>query len=241
MGKSSQQKEAEALDLERQRQQVESNKWMAEFSKELATMTKDRFAKEQAFLEENVDPALKGYMKSGFSPGEEKRLRAQDEERTARIHSQGEKTTLGSMARGGFGSSAPSGAVARAKLALGQGRSEARVAGQRQISQYGADSRRAAVQQGMNRSQLASGSSTVGGAFAGRPVDIRQAKFGPGFWGKLGNAAVKIGQSAVGAWNPLGGGGGGGNMAQQMDQGTGGYYSYNALKQLPVSQPAGQR
>lgn len=209
MGKSKQQKEAEALDLERQRHQVDANKWMAEFSKELAAMSKERFAKEQSYLEENVDPALKGYMKSGFAPGEEKRLRAEDEERTARIHAQGERTTLGGMARAGFRGSAPSGALARAKLALGAGRAESRVAGQRAISQYGAESRRAAVGQGMQRAGLASGQATLGGAFSGRPTDVRQAKFGPGFWGKLGGAATKIAQSAVGAWNPLSGGGGG--------------------------------
>ena len=81
------------MDLQRQRDQMASNKWMADFSRELSEMTKQRFEKEQAYLEENVDPALKGYMKSGFAPGEEKRMRAQEEERTARIHSQGEKTT----------------------------------------------------------------------------------------------------------------------------------------------------
>jgi len=221
LGKSKDQKEAEAMDLERQRQQMDANKWMAEFSQELAAMTKERFAKEQAYLEENVDPSLKGYMKSGFAPGEEKRMRAQEEERTARIHSQGERTTLGNMARAGFRSNAPSGAVARAKLALGQGRAESRVAGQRQISQYGADSRRAAVEQGMRRAGLAPGSSTGGLVYGGRPSDVQQAKFGPGFWGKFGSAALSLGQSAVGALNPLGGlsfGGGGGGGGFNNDK-----------------------
>lgn len=236
MGKSKQQKEAESLDLERQRQQVDANKWMSEFSQELAAMSKDRFAKEQAYYKENIDPALSGYAKTGFAPGEEKRLRTEDEERTARIHGQGERTTLGSMARAGFRGDAPSGALARAKVALGAGRSEARVAGQRQISQYGAETRRGAIGQMMQRAQGFNPTAPLSGVASGRPTDVRQAKFGPGFWGKLGNTAVKIGQSAVSAWNPLGGGGGGG-MTQQLDQGTGGYYSYNALKQLPVSQP----
>lgn len=230
MGKSKQQKEAESLDLERQRQQVDANKWMADFSKELAAMSKERFAKEQSYLEENVDPALKGYMKSGFAPGEEKRLRAEEEERTSRIHGQGERTTLGGMARAGFRGTAPSGALARAKLALGQGRAESRVAGQRQISQYGAESRRAAVGQGMQRAGLASGSSTLDGVASGRPTDIRQAKFGPGFWGKLGGAATKIAQSAVGAWNPLGGVGS--TLSKGLTSSTGGHFDYNALKPL---------
>lgn len=213
MGKSKQQREAEAMDLQRQRDQMASNKWMADFSRELAAMTKERFAKEQAYLEENVDPALAGLAKSGFMPGEEKRLRAQEEERTARIHSQGERTTLGNMARSGF-TSGPTGALARTKLALGQGRAEARVAGQRQISQYGAESRRGAVGMQMQRAGLASGSATGGLVYGGRPTNIAQAKFGPGFWGKVGGAALKLGQSAVGALNPLGsipkfGGGGG--------------------------------
>lgn len=236
MGKSKDQREAEAMDLQRQRDQMDANKWMAEFSKELAAMSKERFQKEQAFLEENVDPSLKGYIKSGFAPGEEKRLRAQDEERTARIHSQGERTVLGNMARGGFKGT---GAEARARMGLGAARAESRVAGQRAISQYGADSRRTAVGQGMVRSSLASGSATLAGVAGGRPVNIAQAKFGPGFWGKFGGAALKLGQSFVGSMNPLGGfGGGGGGMTAGLDQGTGGYYSYNAMRKLPVSQPA---
>lgn len=89
----------------------------------------------------------------------------------------------------------------------------------------------------MVRAGLASGSSTLAGVAPGRPVNIEQAKFGPGFWGKMGNAALKLGQSAIGAFNPLGGLGGGG-MTQQLDQGTGGRFSYNALRRLPVSQPA---
>ncbi len=201
MGKSKDQKEAEQMDLQRQRDQMASNKWMADFSKELSEMTKERFAKEQAYLEENVDPALKGLAKSGFIPGEEKRLRAQEEERTSRIYQQQSKTTLGNIARGGFKGT---GAEARARVGLGAAGAESRVAGQRAISQYGAESRRNTMNLQMQRAGLASGSSTGGLVYGGRPTNIAQAKFGPGFWGKLGSAAMKIGQSAVGAMNPLG-------------------------------------
>ena len=66
----------------------------------------------------------------------------------------------------------------------------------------------------MRRAGLASGSATGGLVYGGRPTDVKQAKFGPGFWGKMGGAALKLGQSFVGSMNPLGGlpkfGGGGG-------------------------------
>ena len=212
MGKSKQQKEAESLDLERQRQQVESNRWMAEFSKELAAMSKDRFAKEQAYLEEEVDPSLRGFARTGFAPGEEKRLRAQEEERTARAYQQQTRTTLGSMARGGFRGTAPSGAVSRARVALGQAGAESRVAGQRAISQYGSETRRNAIQNMMARAKGFSPTAPLSGVYGGRPTDVRQAKFGPGFWGKLGGAATKIAQSAVGAITPFKWGGGGGGQ-----------------------------
>jgi len=209
LGKSKDQKEAEALDLERQRQQVEANSWMAEFSKELAAMSKDRFAKEQAYLENEVDPALKGYAQSGFAPGEERRLRAEEEERTARINKQQSQTTLGNIARAGFKGS---GTEARARLELGTSGAESRVAGQREISRQGSEGRRAAVGMQMQRAGLASGAAPLAGVASGRPRDIRQAKFGKGFWGKLGGAVTGIARSAVGAISPFkwGGGGGGG-------------------------------
>jgi len=209
LGKSKQQKEAEALDLERQRQQVDANSWMAEFSKELAAMSKDRFAKEQAYLENEVDPALKGLAGSGFMPGEEKRLRAEEEERNARIQKQQSQTTLGNIARAGMRGS---GGEVRARIGLAQSGAESRVAGQRAISQYGSDTRRNAVSMQMQRAGLAPGGAPLSGVASGRPRDIRQAKFGPGFWGKVGGAATKIAQSAVGAITPFkwGGGGGGG-------------------------------
>lgn len=204
MGKSKQQKEAESLDLERQRQQVEANEWMAQFSKELAKMTTERFEKEQAYLESDVDPTLRSYAKTGFAPGERKRLRAQSEEDVARVYGQGERTALGNLARMGFRGGAPSGALARAKLAMGKGRAEARVAGLRGIEQRGAETRRGIIPMQMARAGAYNPAGPMAGVFSGRPQNVQQAQFGPGFWGKFGGALTKVGQSAVGAWNPLG-------------------------------------
>ncbi len=204
MGKSSQQKEAEALDLKRQRQQVEANEWMAKFSKEMSKMTSERFQKEQAYLEGEVDPLLKGYAKSGFAPGEEKRLRAQSEEDVSRVYKQGEKTTLGSMAKMGFSGRSPSGALARVKLGLGRGRAESRVAGLRGIAQQGSDTRRGMVAPMMARAGAYNPQGTMAGVFPGRPADVQQAKFGPGVWGKIGSAATGVAKFAAGAFNPLG-------------------------------------
>jgi hypothetical protein len=201
LGKSKQQKESEALAVENQRQTIAANKWKDEFSRELARISKERFAKEQAYLEENVDPALKGFMRTGFAPGEEKRLRAQENERASRIYKQQTKTTLGNMARGGFRGDQPSGAVARARTALGAAGAEQRVTGQRAISQYGADQRRAAVEMGMRRAGLAPGQSTMQGSF--NPIQqAQQAKFAKGGWSKFGSVMKGVGDFVT-KMNPL--------------------------------------
>lgn len=195
MGKSKEQKESESLAVENQRQTMNANKWKDAFSAEMAALTKERFMKETAYLEEQVDPALKGLAKSGFMPGEEKRMRAQEEERNARIYKQQTKTTLGDMARGGFRSNAPSGGVARARLALGQYGAESRAAGQRQITQYGAEGRRNAVGMQMQRAGLGAGAATMGGAF-NQIQQAQQAKFAPGGWSKFGSVMKGVGDFA---------------------------------------------
>ena len=204
MGKSKQQKEAESLDLERQRQQVDSNKWMADFSKMLSKMTQDRFVKEQAYLTENVDPLLKGYSTTGFAPGERARLRNMAEEDVAKVYNQQERSTLKGLNRMGINSNAPSGALARVKTALGQNRADTRVGALRSIDQHGADVRRGTVPLMMQRAAGFNPQGTLSGVFPGRPVGVEQAKFGPGFWGKFGNVALDLTKSAIGAINPLG-------------------------------------
>lgn len=205
MGKSKQQKEAESLDLERQRQQVDSNEWMANFSKELSRMAKDRFAKEQAYLTENVDPLLKGYSTTGFAPGERARLRNMAEEDVAKVYNQQERNTLKGLGRMGIGTNAPSGVLARVKTALGQSRADTRVGALRTIDQHGADVRRGTVPLMMQRAAGFNPQGPLSGVFPGRPVGIEQAKFGPGFWSKFGSSMLSLGQSAVGALSPLGG------------------------------------
>ncbi len=192
MGKSKEQKESESLAVENQQQTIAANKWMDRFSQEMAKLTKQRFDSEQAYLKENVDPALKGLARSGFMPGEEKRLRASEEERNARIFKQHSKTALGDMGRMGFSSNAPSGALARTKTALGQAGAESRVAGQRGISQYGSDNRRNAVGMQMTRVGLAPGATTMGGAF-NRTQQANQAKFAKGGWAQFGSVMKGVG------------------------------------------------
>lgn len=205
MGKSKQQKESEALDLKRQRQQVDANEWMAKFSKELSRMTSERFTKEQSYLENEVDPLMKSLARQGFAPGEEKRLRAQSEEDVSRVWNQEGKNILGGMARMGFSPRGPAGALARVKQDLGRGRAESRVAGLRGIAQRGADVRRGMVGPMMQRAGLHNPEGPLSGVSMGRPTDITPAKQGPGFWGKFGGAMTKVAQSAVGAFNPLSG------------------------------------
>lgn len=195
MGKSKEQKESESLAVENQRQTIAANAWKDKFSAEMAKLTKERFVKETAYLEEQVDPALKGLARSGFMPGEEKRLRAQEEERNARIYQQQTKTTLGDMARGGFRGTAPSGAVARARVALGQAGAEERATGQRQITQYGAEGRRGAIGMQMTRAGLGAGQATMGGAF-NQIQQAQQAKFAPGGWSKFGSVMKGVGDFA---------------------------------------------
>lgn len=192
MGKSKEQKESESLAVENQRQTIAANKWMDEFSRELAGLTKERFLKETKYLEEEVDPALKGLASTGFMPGEEKRRRAQAEERSARIYKQQTKTTLGDMARGGFRGDTPSGGVGRARVALGQFGAESRVAGQRAISQEGSEGRKAAVGMQMQRAGLAPGQNVMGGSF-NRTQQAQQARFGKGGWSKLGSVVKGVG------------------------------------------------
>ena len=192
MGKSKEQKESESLAVENQRQTIAANKWMDEFSRELAGLTKERFLKETKYLEEEVDPALKGLASTGFMPGEEKRRRAQAEERNARIYKQQTKTTLGDMARGGFRGDTPSGGVGRARVALGKFGAESRVAGQRAISQEGSEGRKAAVGMQMQRAGLAPGQTTMGGSF-NRTQQARQAQFAKGGWSKVGSVVKGVG------------------------------------------------
>lgn len=192
MGKSKEQKESESLAVENQRQTIAANEWKNAFSREMAGLTKERFLKETKYLEEEVDPQLKQLSKSGFMPGEEKRLRSNAEERNARIYQQQTKTTLGDMARGGFRGDTPSGALARTKTALGSAGAERRVAGQRQISQYGSDSRRNAMTMQMQRAGLAPGQNTIGGAF-NNIQQAQQAKFAKGGWSKFGSVMKGVG------------------------------------------------
>ncbi len=206
MGKSKEQKESESLAVENQRQTIAANKWMDQFSQELAVLTKARFEKETRYLEEEVDPALRGLASTGFMPGEEKRRRAEQEERNARIYSQQTKTTLGDMARGGFRGDQPSGAVARAKVALGQFGAENRVAGQRAISQEGSEGRKAAIGMQMTRAGLAPGQATLGGSF-NRTQQAQQAKFAKGGWAQFGGVMKGISDS-VAKNNPFKIGGG---------------------------------
>jgi len=210
MGKSRQQREAEKLDLQRQREQMESNKWMAEFSRELSRMAKGRFDKEQAYLTENVDPLLKGYATTGFAPGERRRLRNVAEEDVARVYGQQERRTLKDIAMMGITSNAPSGALARVKTSLGRSRAGARVGALRGIAQYGATTRRSMMPLMMQRAAGFNPQGPLSGVFQGRPTDIRQAKFGPGFWSKFGNTMKDFVKSGIAASNPMGGITGGG-------------------------------
>ncbi len=192
MGKSKEQKESESLAVENQRQTMAANDWKNAFSREMAALTKERFEKETAYLENEVDPALRGLSKSGFMPGEEKRLRGQEEERNARIFKQQSKTTLGDMARGGYRGT---GAVTRARVALGQAGAESRAQGQRQISQYGAEGRRGAIGMQMQRAGLGAGAATMGGAF-NQVQQAQQAKFAPGGWSQFGSVMKGVGDFA---------------------------------------------
>lgn len=201
MGKSKEQKESESLAVENQRQTIAANKWKDQFSRELAVLTKARFEKETRYLEEEVDPALKGLASTGFMPGEEKRRRAEAEERNARIYKQQTKTTLGDMARGGFRGDTPSGGVGRARTALGQFGAENRVAGQRAISQEGSQGRKAAIGMQMQRAGLAPGQNVMGGSF-NQIQQAQQAKFAPGGWSKFGSVLKGVGDFAA-KMNPM--------------------------------------
>ena len=55
----------------------------------------------------------------------------------------------------------------------------------------------------MARAQGFNPQGPLSGVYGGRPTDVRQAKFGSGFWGKLGKAATTIASSAVGGLVPF--------------------------------------
>jgi len=159
---------------------------------------------------------LKGYSTTGFSPGERRRLRNVAEEDVARVYGQQEKRTLKDIAMMGITSNAPSGALARVKTSLGRSRAGARVGAMRGIEQYGATTRRSMVPMMMQRARGFNPQGPLSGVFSGRPTDIRQAKFGPGFWSKFGGVMKDFAQTGIAAANPLGsafsGGGGGGGI-----------------------------
>jgi len=204
LGKSKNQREAEKMDLQRQRDQMASNKWMAAFSKELSKVTQERFAKETAYLEEQVDPLLKGYATKGFAPGERSRLRNIAREDVGTAYGQEEKRLLSRLGDQGFSRRAPSGALARTQFQIGRGRAEARTSAFRDIEQMGAQRRYGAIPTMLQRAGATNPQGTMAGVFPGRPTDIRQAQFGPGFWSKFGNVALDLTKSAIGAVNPLG-------------------------------------
>jgi len=204
MGKSKEQKSSEALQLERLEQEVEANKWLSGFGKSMAEQTQKRLAEQQAYYKGDVDPLLKGYATTGFAPGERRRMRAQSEEDVARAYGQQERRTLGDMAKMGFTGRAPAGALGRAKLALGRGRAEARVAGLRGIEAGGAETRRQTVPLMMQRAQGFAPGQTMGGVTFGRPTAATPPPvFGKGFWGKAGGVITDVAKSAASAFTPM--------------------------------------
>lgn len=204
MGKSSQQREAEKLDLERQRQQVGANKWMDQFSRELSKVTQERFSKETAYLEGQVDPLLTGYANRGFAPGERGRLRNIAREDVGTAYAQEEKRVLSRMGASGYSRRAPTGAMSRTLFQLGRGRAEARVGAFRDIENLGATRRFNVIPTMLQRAGAFNPQGPLSGVFQGRPTDVKQAQFGPGLWSKIGNVALDITKSAVGASNPIG-------------------------------------
>jgi hypothetical protein len=200
MGKGGDQKRKESLELNILQQEADANRWMSEFSKEMRDLSTKRYAEQEEYLKGQVDPLLKGYSQTGFAPGERKMLRARSEEDVSRIHKQGEKQTLKALGQMGFRGSAPSGGLARAKLALGQGRAEARVKGLRDIETQGYDTRRNVLPAMFQRAAAYDPAQTTSAALAfGRPasaavgkVDIQQ-----GFWGKMGDKAMGAGLSMI--------------------------------------------
>lgn len=195
MGKGGDQKRKESLELNIMQQEADANKWMGDFAKEMRDLSKRKYAEQEEYLKGEVDPLLKGYAKTGFAPGERKLLRARSEEDVARIHSQGEKQTLTALGQMGFRSSAPSGGLARAKLALGQGRAEARVKGLRDIETQGFNTRRNVLPAMFQRAGAFDPQSTTSAALNfGRPTSSAKAEIKPGFWGKFGG---KIAGAAV--------------------------------------------
>ncbi len=204
LGKSKQQREAERLDLERQRQQTGANKWMEQFSRELSKVTQERFTKEQEYLEGKVDPLLTGYATRGFAPGERSRLRNIAREDVGKAYGQEERRILSRMGASGYSRRAPTGAMSRVQFQLGRGRAEAKTSAFRDIEQMGATRRYGAIQPMLQRARAFNPQGPLSGVFPGRPTDVRQAQFGPGFWSKFGNVALDLTKSAIGAANPLG-------------------------------------
>lgn len=198
MGKGGDQKRKESLELNIMQQEADANKWMGAFAKEMRDLSKRRYAEQEEYLKGTVDPILKGYSKTGFAPGERKLLRARSEEDVARIHTQGEKRTLTALGQMGFRSSAPSGGLARARLALGQGRAEARVKGLRDIETQGFETRRNILPAMFQRSAGFDPQSTTSAALNfGRPTSGAKADIKPGFWGKFGGKIAGAGLSMI--------------------------------------------
>jgi hypothetical protein len=200
MGKGGDQKRKESLELNVLQQEADANRWMGEFAKEMRDISKKRYAEQEEYLKGQVDPLLKGYSQTGFAPGERKLLRARSEEDVARIHGQGEKQTLTALGQMGFRSSAPSGGLARAKLALGQGRAEARVKGLRDIETQGFETRRNVLPAMFQRAGAYDPQGTSNTALAfGRPTSAAMGKteIKKGFWGNFGGKIAGAGLSMI--------------------------------------------